>query len=446
MSITTLANYANYLQLPYTGPDIPFSSVSIDTRTLKPGDLFIALPGEQFDGHDFLETAYQKKAVAALVQYAGHNKLPCLQVPDTKKALGLLAKYHRAQFTIPLIALTGSCGKTTTKEYLRNILTQCGKVLAPERSFNNDIGVPLTLLQLTKHHDFIVLEMGANASGEIAWLTHIAQPTVAMILNVAPAHLEGFGSLAQVAAAKSEIFQGLPPDGMAIVDQNFHKIWKKHLPAQPTLLFGYEGKTHITAHAISLNSEGKASFILVSPKGEVNIQLPLPGMHQVDNALAAATASLALDISLENIKQGLESTKAVPGRLIVCHSYQGATILDDTYNANPRSIEAALKLLVHYQGNHLLVLGDMSELGESSPQYHIEIGQKARQIGIQAVYGYGPLSKLAVQAFGRGGQHFENQTDLITALQFQLNKQHIVLIKGSRNAKMEKIVSALTKK
>jgi UDP-N-acetylmuramoyl-tripeptide--D-alanyl-D-alanine ligase len=445
MFMNSLSSYAAALQIAYTGQDVIFSSISTDTRTLKPGALFIALKGPHFDGHHYIDLAFQKGAVAALVEKPINANLPHLKVADTRRALGLLAKYHRSQFSVPLIALTGSCGKTTTKELLSSILSQCGQVLASERSFNNDIGMPLTLLKLNKKHDFVVLEMGANAPGEIAWLTHIAKPHIAMILNIAPAHLEGFGSIEKVAQAKSEIFQGLSEKGIAIVHSSFITKWAQHLPKQRTLCFGLSKHSIVSAHSIALDELGCAYFSLVTDKASIPIHLGLPGAHQVDNAMAAASAALMLNIPLKEIKRGLEAVKPISGRLVTVTNEKGTRILDDTYNANPSSMRAALSVLAHFKGKRILVLGDMGELGEASSTYHTQVGEWARDLNIHALFTYGEASHWAATGFGEGAIHFSHQQELIDTLKGYLNAEHTVLIKGSRSAGMEKVVHALTK-
>jgi len=446
MSIVSLKACAQCLKLPYTGSDIYFSSISIDTRTLKPGALFIAVQGTDFDGHDFIELACQKKAAAVITQFPLATKIPYLQVKDTRKALGMLARYHRQQFNLPIIALTGSCGKTTTKEYLSNILKEYGSTLTAQKSFNNDIGVPLTLLKLNSTHQFAVLEMGANALGEIAWLTHLAQPTIAMILNIGSAHLEGFGSLQGVAQAKTEILQGLSPTDIGIIHTNVMKTWGHFIPkAKKIILYGSHEKSRVSAHSISLDSEGKAKFILIANAENIPIQLSLLGLHQVDNALAAATAAVALNIPSEMIKIGLESTQPISGRLNSCISYHGANILDDTYNANPDSVKASLDLLKHYKNKRILVLGDLAELGENSQALLASIGHYARELGIDQLLSVGSSSAEAGRAFGKHAFHFTEQKALIHALDQQLDAYCTVLIKGSRNSDMEKVVQALTK-
>lgn len=438
-----LTQCAKWLNIAYKGPQVSFTSISTDTRSLQKGSLFVALEGLNFNGHHFIQEAIQKGAVAALVHQPITHSLPCLQVLNTTHALGILAKKYRSTFSLPIVALTGSCGKTTTKEYLKSILAQSGPVLASIGSFNNEIGVPLTLFKLKSEHHFAVLEIGANAMGEIASLTNMLQPQIALVLNVSPAHLEGFGSLSQIAKEKSEIFTALDPEGIAILQDEFAKTWSQYLPSQKTYTFGRSKQADVTAHSVYLDKESRAHFILQSWKGKIAVDLPLLGLHQVDNALAAAAAALALDVSLTQIKKGLEVTAPVPGRTVSHVSLSGTRILDDTYNAAPKAVTAAIDLLANYPGYRILVLGDMAELGKDTQKYHHSLGIYARQKGIDTLFTYGKFSKFTAQAFEENARHFTCQTRLIEALQPLLKAHTTVLLKGSRMAGMENILKQL---
>ena len=440
-----LSTLASLLHGQLIGSDRCYSSVSLDSRSLKVGALFIAISGEKFDGHAFIEQAKHQGAVAALVDKPVSSELPLVKVADTRKALGQLAQAHRQQFSIPLIALTGSCGKTTTKEMLRAILSESGPVLASTKSFNNDIGVPLTLLDLSTQYQFAVIEMGANHPGEIAYLSQITQPDIALITNIAPAHLQGFGSIAKVAQAKSEIFLGLSSAGIAVInaDDPFESDWQDRLANHSVIRFGLNTKADFSARNVHLDVEGRVQFILVTPKGEIAIQLALPGRHNLLNALAAAAVANQVGASLPAIKAGLEKMQDVPGRLAIVKSKTGASIIDDTYNANPRSVAVALQLLAHYPGRHVFVMGDMGELGDKAEYYHRQIGELAKELGIETVYTCGELATLTAQAFGSSGKHYSSQEDLIQALRPLLQKDVTLLIKGSRSAQMEKVVAAL---
>ncbi|MDQ8039969.1 MAG: UDP-N-acetylmuramoyl-tripeptide--D-alanyl-D-alanine ligase [Rickettsiella sp.] len=440
-----LSILASILEGQLIGQDLSFNSVSLDSRSIKPGALFVAISGEKFDGHSFIEEAKKQGAVAALVHQAVSTELPLIRVADTRKAYGQLARAHREKFSIPVIALTGSCGKTTTKEMLRAILSECGPVLASSKNFNNDIGVPLTLLDLNAQHRFVVIEMGANHIGEIANLTQITKPDVALITNIAPAHLEGFGSIEKVAQAKSEIFLGLTTNGVAIVNVNdrFENTWRDRLANHRVIRFGLG--TDFSASDIHLDTEGRVQFTLLTPKGKIKINLVLPGQHNLFNALAAAAVAIQVGASLGNIKAGLQKMQDVPGRLMILKNKDGITIIDDSYNASPNAVKAALELLAHYPGERIFVMGDMGELGANADYYHRQIGQLAKQLGINHVYTCGELTALTTQAFGSSAKHFRNQEDLIHALRTLLrsNTDVTVLIKGSRTAKMEKVVTAL---
>jgi UDP-N-acetylmuramoyl-tripeptide--D-alanyl-D-alanine ligase len=440
-----LSTLAPMLKGQLIGPDRCYTSISTDSRSLRPGALFIAISGDTFDGHAFIEQAKQQGAVAALVEKAMATDIAQVCVADTRKALGQLAQAWREQFSIPVIALTGSCGKTTTKEMLRAILSECGSVLASSKSFNNDIGVPLTLLDLSAQHQFAVIEMGANHPGEIAYLSKLSKPNIALITNIAPAHLQGFGSVENVARAKSEIFLGLAAAGIAVInsDDHFGKLWQDRLANHAVIRFGMSQSADFLARHVQFDSQGKAQFVLVTPQGEIAIDLALPGQHNVLNALAAAAVVQQLGVPLQQIKTGLENMSGVSGRTMLLKSSSGAAIIDDTYNANPRSVTAALQLLIHYPGRRIFVMGDMAELGDNAAYYHRQMGQLAKELGIEQVYTCGELSVLTAQAFGATGKHFSTQEALVHALKPLLQTGVTVLVKGSRKAQMEKVVSLL---
>jgi UDP-N-acetylmuramoyl-tripeptide--D-alanyl-D-alanine ligase len=443
-----LSALAVLLQAKISGPDVDYTGLSLDSRHIKPGQLFIAVVGDKFDGHDFIALAKQQGAVAALVERPVAIDLPLLQVADTRKALGALAKHHRQQFSIPIIGLTGSCGKTTTKEMIVAILNQSGSVLSNYKNFNNEIGLPLTLLNLTAQHRYAVIEMGANHLGEIAYLSQMTNPDVALITNIEPAHLQGFGSMAGIAQAKAEIFSGLGAEGVAVInaDDSFSNTWQKQLAPYRVVRFGLSCQSNFSATQVKIDAQGKASFILHTPSGEqCRINLTLPGQHHVMNALAAAAAASQLGVGLADIKVGLEQTQVVPGRVNVIKSKTGATIIDDSYNANPSSVAVALKLLAHYPGQHIFVMGDMGELGENADRYHRQIGKLAKELNLEEVYTCGALSALTAKAFGVKAKHYADQEALICALKPKLQDKVTILIKGSRSAKMDQVVAALTK-
>ncbi len=440
-----LSQAAQILHAKLQGQDVEFSGVSIDTRTLKPGQLYIALRGEKFDGHNFLKEALNAKAAAAIVSQDETTGLPTLKVANTRQALADLARFHRQQFAIPIIAVTGSCGKTTTKALLASVFSQAGKVLFSVNSFNNDIGVPLTLLQLTPEHQYAITEMGANHPGEIAFLTHLVHPEVAIITNAAQAHLEGFGDVDGVACAKGEIFQGLGAHGVAVInaDDDHAEFWKQLSGSRRVITFGVTAPADVSARQIHYNENGQAGFELVIAGQSTPVQLRLMGAHNIHNALAAAAAGYAQGLPLTAIQAGLNAATAEKQRLIEQRSPEGALIIDDSYNANPLSMRAAIQILSQRAGERILVMGDMCELGEKAVKYHQEIGQEAKNSGIEQLYCYGNLSRHAASAFGKKAQSFPSHDELIQALKPHLHPQVTVLIKGSHSMQMEKVVAAL---
>ncbi len=346
---------------------------------------------------------------------------------------------------IPIIAVTGSCGKTTTRAILASLFSQGGKVLSSENSFNNAIGVPLTLLRLRSDYDFAVIEMGANHAGEIAYLTQLVRPTLAIITNAGPAHLEGFSDLQGVACAKGEIFQGLPADGIAIInnDDGFADFWRSLIGGRQLFTFALHHPADVTATQIVVGLDGRSQFHLKLLEESAEVNLPLMGEHNVLNALAASAAALALDIPIESIKAGLEAVAPVKGRLVERRGYKGALIIDDSYNANPSSVVAAIKVLSKREGESILVFGDMLELGIGTEQFHRDVGEEAQRSGITRLYCFGPNSRFAANAFGEHGYHFDTQEKLVEALKQYLHGHITVLIKGSNSMKMNKVTQAL---
>jgi UDP-N-acetylmuramoyl-tripeptide--D-alanyl-D-alanine ligase len=428
--------------------DIIFTGCSTDTRTIEKGNLFIALSGEHFDGHDYVSIAEEKGASAVLIERDVVHSKPALKVNNTRKAMGLLARCWREEMTIPVIAITGSNGKTTVKEMVSSILSGVAAVHATAGNLNNDIGVPLTLFGLDKKHQYAVIEMGANHPGEIEWLSAIARPNVAVITQCAPAHLEGFGDIDGVAKAKAEIYSGLQTAGTAIInaDDAYAEFWRKQCTGLNQLGFGIKSaKANVRAKNIQLSEHDAATdFQLVCEKGSVDIHLPLSGEHNVMNALAASACCLSLDIALETIKNGLEKLATIKGRLQIKKGRNGSRIIDDTYNANPTSLTAGLDVLKRFSGSRYLVLGDMGELGETAQQLHSDAGSLAKQTGIEGLFTIGELSINAMQSFGSGATHFDSYDALEKALLKLLGKETTILIKGSRAMQMELIVNALT--
>lgn len=448
-----LSQVALALNARLIGPDAEFISVSTDSRKLQAGDLFIALRGENFDGYGYVEQTLRSGAVAALVNRRSYEKqssilnpeYSILVVEDTRLALGKLAAYWRAQFDIPLVAITGSNGKTTVKEMLAAILrAHTGSeesVLATRGNFNNDIGMPLTLLQLREQHRYAVIEMGMNHPGEIDYLTRLARPQVALVNNASGAHLQGLGSIAAVASAKGEIFAGLDKDGTAVInaDDAHAGSWRGLATSHHVLDFALN---HAAAVQGGWTAQGFGGVLQArTPAGELRVVLQVPGEHNARNALAAATAALALQIPLSVITRGLEDFGGVSGRLQRKQAQHGATLIDDTYNANPASMIAALEVLALATGKRIFVLGDMGELGDDAAQFHRDIGSAARKLGIEQLFALGELSAGAVSAFGKGAQHFAHIEELCAALSKELDGQTTVLVKGSRFMKMERVVA-----
>jgi len=429
------------------GADVRFGEVSIDTRTLSCGQLFVALAGEHFDGHDWLAAAKEKGAAAALVEQVDSRvDLPQLQVDNCRAALAAFAAWHRAAWQGKLIALTGSSGKTTVKELLAAILKAQfnGAVCATKGNLNNDLGVPLTLLQLTAQHQAAVIELGANHVGEIAASAALARPQVALITNAGSAHLGEFGSLQKIVDSKGEILDALAEDGVAVLNLDYaaFSTWQARAGGRRVLSFSLtDGNADCYAQNVRLNENGCAAFTLHSPAGQIDVQLQLHGLHQVANALAAATAAHALNVPLAVIGLGLQSGQPMGGRGKLRRTQKGQRLIDDSYNANPAALHAAVDLLATFSGRRVLVLGDMGELGAMSEASHREIGCYASG-KVDALYAIGPMMAHAVRAFIGQSQYFEDFASLIAALN-QQSADSVLLVKGSRSAQMDKVVSAL---
>ncbi len=425
------------------GEDVTFTGVCSDSRALAAGNLFVALGGPNHDGHDYVAVAAERGAAAALVERPVAGVLPQIVVDAARTALGRLAAGWRQALGTPLVAVTGSNGKTTVKEMLAAILGQVGPTLATAGNLNNDIGVPLTLLRLDAGHRFGVIEMGANHPNEIAYLTGLARPQVAIVNNAGSAHLEGFGSLEGVARAKGEIYGGLAARGTAVInaDDGYADVWKQLAGTRPRLTFGLNGAADVRA---SYRTDNVGSDLTVTtPNGTFACRLPLLGSHNVRNALAAIAGALALGVGHEAMAAGLSGLKPVRGRLAPRQAPNGAVVIDDSYNANPASLRAGIDVLAACAGRRLLILGDMAELGDDAAALHAASGEAARVAGIDGLYAVGPLSHNAVTAFGEGGIHFDSQAALIEALRHQLAPGVTVLVKGSRSARMERVADAL---
>lgn len=437
-TIAALLAQSNTVHAELTG-------ICIDSREVKPGNLFIAIQGDRFDGHEFIKDVEAKGAVAAIVSHAVEGvSIPQFVVPDPIQALAKIAAAHRQNIHCPVIALTGSNGKTSTKEMIAAILPFPSH--ATKGNLNNHIGAPLSVLQLNNQHKYAVFELGANHKGEIAHTVAVVHPDVTLINNIAPAHVEGFGSIDGVAQAKGEIHQGLAEGGVAVIndDDAYAHFWDGLLIDKKTLRFSMEHDADVCAKDLQLDTEGYAQFTLRVPNGQVPIQLKVPGLHSVRNALAAAACCYAVGITVQEIQKGLNSFSGISGRLAVLTGKNQSTIIDDTYNANLRSVLVALEVLAQRPGKKIFVFGDMGELGDWAVQHHQEVGFAARRLGIDSLLCCGLNSKFAAESFGKGAEHFGNQEQLVQNLMSQLSANTVVLVKGSRSSAMEKIVHQIS--
>lgn len=428
------------------GADVDFSRVSTDTRALLPGDLYVALCGEHFDGNEFVPQAFEKGACAAIVSEREVVRDSCLLVADTAAALAELALMNRQRSQALVVAITGSQGKTTVKEMLGQILAVSHKVLVTRGNLNNHIGVPLTLLALEAHHERAVVELGASGLGEIAFTVRLAKPQVAVLTNAAATHLEGFGSLEGVVRTKGEIIDGLPADGTAVLnaDDPHFPVWKTRAGSRRVVRFGLNAASaDCYASDVQIDTLQGTRFTLHSPQGSCAITLSLLGIHNVVNALAASAAGLAAGATLEDVRAGLAQVRPVPGRLCLFSARSGATLVDDTYNASPSSFRAAIDVLAGFPGTRIVIIGDMGELGQDSEEAHRAVGEYARRKGIQALWATGPLSAHAARGFGAAALHFERLPQLLEHALTNAGAQSSVLIKGSRSAAMERVVEKL---
>ena len=444
------------------GEDREFGAVSTDTRTLGRGELFVALRGPRFDGAAFVTQAVAAGAAGAVVeaaavpsllagggaaQGADGRRLPLIGVPDTQVALQAAATAWRRRFAIPVVGVAGSNGKTTCKEMIAAILSQAGPVLATRGNLNNHIGVPLTLLRLDASHRYAVIEMGANRAGDVAELLRFARPDVGIVTNAGAEHLEGFGSLEGVARAEGEMFEGLAPTGVAVVnaDDEFAGLWRGMARAR-IVDFGQSPSAGFRAVDIA-NSVGADGFLtrfaLISPQGRTDIELRLAGMHNVGNALGAAAAAVSAGATLPQVAAGLASMRPVPGRLNFRTARTGAWVIDDSYNANPSSMHAGIDVLAGLDGRRWLVIGDMAELGEFADGAHAEVGRYARARGVERLYATGKLTGLAVESFGSGARWFPDGEAMARTLEAELEAGVRVLVKGSRMNRLERVVEAI---
>lgn len=435
-----LSQISRALGLPRPEQDPLMGSIAIDSRKVEDGTLFAALEGSRVDGHDFVRSAAERGAVAALVNRSVDVAIPQLVVGDVLSALGSIARLIRIKLNPRVIGITGSNGKTTVKEMLASVLRRQGEVLATEGNFNNELGVPLTLFRLQEGHRYAVLEMGASKAGDISTLAAIALPDIGLITNIGPAHLGGFGSEEGVARAKGELYAALPETGCAILngDQPWCDMWRTLNTAGQVLTFGEDRK-----HDIRVDPDPAVARIH-APDGSFEVNLTLPGRHNLVNAAAATAAAVALDVPLARIREGLEAVAPVPGRLNLIRTRTGWTVIDDTYNANPASLYSAMQVLSGMHGPAWLVLGDMKELGEDSRKLHVEAGEAARALGIRRLFTVGEMSAMTARAFGDCARHFEDKTSLVEALKEDLRPGVNCLVKGSRSMGMEDVVRAIT--
>lgn len=455
-----LQEAAEVLNARRQGDNVLFTGVSTDSRTVCPGELFVALTGENYDGHQFVRAAREQGAVAAMVEHdlndaALSTDFPLVCVENTRSSLGQLSARWRQRFSMPLAAVTGSNGKTTVKEMLAAIL-RCAveegavgpddcpsRVLATVGNLNNDIGVPLMLLRLREIHQYAVIEMGMNHAGEIAYLTRLAQPDVAVITNAGAAHIEGLGSVEAVARAKGEIFAGLSQQGAAVInaDDDYASLWRTLIGKRRVIDFGFSAKAQVSAE---FKSEPYGSTIqLKLPDGIQHVTLKVPGTHNIRNGLAAAAAAVALGVNSGAIVAGLERFKGVQGRLQIKQGRNRSVLIDDSYNANPESVKAALAVLAAAAGKKILILGDMGELGKTARDLHRTIGEEARLLKLDELMTVGELSRCASDAYGQGARHFNDMETLLDSLENRLDAGVTVLVKGSRFMHMERIVNRL---
>lgn len=448
LALSQVAEYCRIsLNAELRNGDAIFSHVNTDTRTLVAGELFVALRGENFDAHNFLAQAAEKRVCGLVTEkYNADISLPQLIVKDTLLALGQIAAMNRNAFSRPVLAITGSSGKTTVKTMLADILRECGYVHATKGNLNNHIGVPLTLLQIDAAHDYAVIEMGASAIGEIAYLCSLARPQVSMINNVMPAHIAGFGSIEGVAQAKGEIYKDLGASDTAVIniDDNFSS---QHLAAVKSKIIKVS-LNDFTADCFATNiqtAQNSIAFELNINHQKISVEINALGNHSVRNALMAAAMASAVGANLQQIQRGLKNFSPVGGRMSRHVGTNGAVIIDDSYNANPGSVRAATDVLAGCSGQRVLVLGDLAELGDSEKELHASLGQYAREKNIDHFFTVGVLSKFASDAFGNQGaaQHFSDRDSLIAQLQKIATPNTTILIKGSRSAKMDLVVRAL---
>ena len=441
----TLTEVAEALTGNLLGADALFDGVGTDSRKAVAGQLFVALTGPRFDGHAYLADVAAQGAAAALVERAVPEvHLPQLVVADTRLALGRLGAFNRDLFQGRLAAVTGSSGKTTVKELLAAILRQQGATLATQGNLNNDLGAPLTLLQLAAEHAYGVIELGASHVGDIAYTVSLTRPDVVIITNAGQAHVGEFGGVDRIVEAKGEIIEGVGEGGTVVLnrDDAAFETWQRRAAGRKVVAFGLDARADVRASAVTLDAQGRPSFLLHTAQGEAPVTLRLLGAHNVGNALAAAAASLSLGLELATVARGLATAAPVQGRTLTRTSQRGAQVIDDSYNANPASVKAGIDLLAALPGRRVVVLGDIAELGEWTEEGHRDVGEHARG-KVDAFYSVGPAMAHAARAYGAEARHFTDREQLIEALADEDRAGTTLLIKGSRSAAMDKVVAAL---
>lgn len=447
MGLLNLAEVAALLNVPYSGSSESIEDVEVDSRQIQRGDLFIAAQGAQVDGHDFIEAAAERGAVAAIVERDVTASIPCLKVADSLDALTRIGAANRDAYTGVLVAVTGSCGKTSVKNMCGAIFSGQGPTVATQANYNNEIGVPLTLARLNEHTRYAVVEMGATGRGHIAHLCRLARPQISTVLNAMEAHLDGFGTVADVADIKAEIFEGLGVNGTAVLnlDQPWVSLWRERIVGTGARTLSYSLSDAADVRATEVRSLGlRGSELTLSVGGQArSLTLALPGAHNVANALAAAAMAAAAGLSVDAIADGLSVAETEPGRLQAETLPDGTVLIDDSYNANPGSVRAAIDLLAETPGERCLILGEMLELGETAAKKHAEMGERAREQGIQRLLGVGEALKPAMQAFGPGAECYPTREALAPALPKVLDASDVVLVKGSRGAAMETVLQDL---
>lgn len=446
-----ISELARNIGATHSGRDVAFEKVSTDTRAIEPGDFFVALKGEHFDAHHFLQKAFDQGAVAAMVSEPVEGDFPRVQVEDTRLGLGSLAKTWLKQFSVKKVAITGSSGKTSVKEMVASILALKGSTLSTRGNLNNDIGVPLTVCRIRGEHQFAVIEMGANHVGEIAYTSALVEPDIALVNNVGAAHLEGFGSQDNVALAKSEIYGGLHSGGIAVInlDDAYAELFLDKTKAYKQVTFS-TSQSAADVHLLEMNpnSKGQYSFRASLKGKEISVALPLIGSHNVTNALAAMTICNELDCQHDLITKGLASLKAIPGRLFPVDDITTHAVIDDSYNANPNSMRSAIDVLSEMKGKRCLVLGAMAELGSDAARLHKQIGEYAAEKGIETIYGLGDLATYYREGYlhnppEQGAFVMASTHQLLAHDLVENHSGETLLIKGSRSSAMEKVITKM---